>query len=53
MNRERFFKFFGKYITYLGHFVGVAGIVYANIPLFVLGLGMVTIGCLVHEYNEG
>jgi len=49
---NRFLKFFGKYITYIGLFVGVGGIVYAEIIVFVIGLLMVTLGCVAHEFNE-
>lgn len=51
-NKERFLKFLGKYTVYIGQLIGVAGIVCVNIPLLFLGLGMITAGCLIHEYNE-
>lgn len=49
---NRYFKLLGKYVTYLGHFTGVAGIVWGNLYIFLLGLGLVTIGTITHEVNE-
>jgi len=31
MNRKYWLKLIGKYVTYLGHFAGVAGIVWGNL----------------------
>lgn len=49
---NRFWKTFGKLITYIGFIGAIGGMEFRSASLFLIGVGMVIVGCIVHEINE-
>jgi len=45
-------KVLGKIFAYLGNLVAIAGLVWDNIPLFLLGVVILIVGCIMHEFDE-
>jgi hypothetical protein len=45
-------KFIGKVFSYLGLLIGIGGVVWENLPMFILGIVTIVIGCAIHEANE-
>lgn len=45
-------KIWGKIFSYLGILMGVAGLLWENLPFFGVGVFILIIGCIVHELAE-